>query len=40
MEGKKEKQKKTTIISNFKLYIHISVKELCTINKHITKHTT
>ena len=40
MEGKKEKQKKTTIISNFKLYIHMSVKELGTITVHITKHTT
>ena len=38
MEGKKEKQKKTTI--NFKMYIHISVKELGTITVHITKHTT
>ena len=38
MEGKKEKKK--TTISNFKLYIHMSVKELGTITAHITKHTS
>ena len=35
----KKKSKKTTI-SNFKLYNHMSVKELGTITVHITKHTS